>query len=179
MLVCVVQFEAIYTSLSIRHSVSWTPSQAGRKEGKRFDPRQSVWGRGSWSMSAPLRLHFPSVSFLFFPQCQAQTLKTSTLIGPSQWELLFRLSNCDPRCQPVLTLTECLQTNSTMVFPSPALDYSSVTPPSSLLSSLPGLSISLHHLYPGSPAWFHLIEHLATVGWLTATRQLNCPHFPI
>lgn len=55
-----------------------------------------------------------------------------------------------------------------MVFPSPALGYSSVA------SWLPGLSISLHHLSPSSPAWFHLIEHLATVGWLTATSQSNC-----
>lgn len=113
-----------------------------------FDPQLRGWRGGSWSMSALLRLHFPSVSFLFFPLCQAQTLKTSTLIGPSQWELLFRRSNCDPRCQPGLALTECLQTNSTIVFPPSALSCSSVAP------WLPGLSISLHYLSPSSPAWF-------------------------
>lgn len=97
------------------NSVSWTPKKTGQKKEKRkrFDPRLPIWGWGSWSMSAPLRLHFPSVSFLFFPQCQAQTLKTSTLIGPGQREILLRLSKCDPRCQPGRALTECLQTNST------------------------------------------------------------------
>lgn len=131
-------------SLSLFSKLDTKPDWA--KEGKRFDPRLRGWGRGSSSMSAPLRLHFPSVSFLFFPLCQAQTLKTSPLIGPSQRELLFHLSNCDPRCQPGPALTECLQTNSTMVFPSPALGYSTVAP------RLPGLSISLHHLSPSSPA---------------------------
>lgn len=125
---CVCCISWLSSSLSIRHSVSWTPSQTGLRKESDLTPDCPFGGRGSWSMSAPLRLHFPSVSFLFFPWCQAQTLKTSTLIGPSQRELLFRLSNCDPRCQPGPALTECLQTNSTIVFPSPALGYSSVAP---------------------------------------------------